>query len=177
MLEALIAQEQERRRSPDELKSRICPDSSACSITDAFLFYFSVAAVIVVFEVAAAWCRWRFDHQIDDDTMAVSIGILFFLSVGFAIMFIAVIMICAMNRKAVGISAANIRTRINSFDPKRPLKDAFPRARSADRYGNEVMMPKTSTLLKPARDIVLDEMREIYAQNQKLLGQQVRVSE
>lgn len=77
MLEALIAQEQERRRSPDELKSRICPDSSACSITDAFLFYFSVAAVIVVFEVAAAWCRWRFDHQIDDDTMAVSIGIFF----------------------------------------------------------------------------------------------------
>merc|ERR1711939_1241681 len=103
---------------------------------------------------------------------AVQIGVLFFFSVAFAIVFIAVIMICAMNRKAVGISAANIRKHINSFDPKRPLKDAFPRSRSAGRYVNEVMMPKTSTLLKPARDIVLDEMREVYAQNQNLLGQQ-----
>lgn len=177
MLEALIKQEQERRRSPDELKSRICPDSHACSITDVILLYVSVGVLVMVFEVAAVYCRWRFDHQIDAGDNYI-VGLLV-LACAFAITFIAIPMICAMNRKAVALKPIEIRQRINSYysnpSSAKFLKEVFPRSLDANKLANTVFMPKSPTLLKPARDIVLEEMRANYSQNQMLLDQRVRV--
>ena len=173
MLEALIEQEQELRRSPDELRSRVCPNSSTCSITDAVFFYLSVAALVGVFQVAASWCRWRFDHQIDDGDDYILV--LLALIVVFVITFIAVTMICAMNRKAFALTPKQIRENINTYDiaNQRPLKEVFPRSLDANTLENKVCMPRSTTLLKPARDIVLSEMRDNYSRNQKLLGQRV----
>ena len=176
MLEALIEQEKEKRRSPDELKSRICPDSHACSITDIILLYVSVSVLVAVFEVAAFWCRWRFEHQIEaGDTYIVGFLV---LAAAFAIAFIGTTVICAMNRKAVGLKATKIRDRILSYyrdtNNARRLKEVFPRSLEADKLTNTVFMPRSPTLLKPARDIVLHEMRANYSKNQKLLDQRVR---